>query len=191
MWPIAGVNRVRVAVLLMAVLFGAGLPAFAQQKNTYEGDIVGVDAKAMTFTVKGTKAGATADMAFKVDPGSQLFIDGQRRLLGELEKGDHVVVTYSTSGATHTAQRTDRMKTAVRELTFTGNVIAVDTGAHTFTVRKSGGGTVEEMMFHASPGTRLYISGEPILLAQLQKGDEVTVAYESVGTVHHVKHVKR
>ncbi|MDH4065215.1 MAG: hypothetical protein OEW19_12510 [Acidobacteriota bacterium] len=190
MWSVTGIKLVRVAAVFTTVLLTSGNAAFAQTK-TYEGDIIKVDRNAMTFTVKGTTPGETMEMAFKVDRDSQLVIDGERRLLGELETGDHVIVGYGTSGATHIAKRAERVRTAAPEMTFSGNVVAVDTKAHTFTVKNDAGGKVQEMMFHVSSGERLYIGGEPVLLGQLQKGDSVTVGYESMNEMHRAKHVKK
>lgn len=173
-----------------AILLSAGSLALAQQ-STYEGDIVAVDTTAHTFTVKSSKPGEVAEMAFHVGVGSQIAIGGEPRLLGELVKGDHVVVTYGTASGKHTVHRAERVKTASKELTFTGSVIAVDEQARTFTVKNTTAGKVAEMRFHVSPSARLYIGGEEVLLQQLRKGETVTVAYESIGSAHHVKHVKK
>lgn len=190
MRTITGINRVRVAALCTGVLLGISGAAFAQGK-TYEGDIVAVDTKAMTYTVKGTKAGENVEMAFHVDPGSQMFINGERRLLGEMVKGDHVVVTYSAMGASNTVVQVDRIHTRTRELSFTGDVIDVDNPAHTFTVKAIVDGKAQEMKFHVNPGAQLLIGGQRVLLEQIQKGDNVTVGYESISQVNHVRHVKR
>lgn len=190
MWALTAARRVRVAVMCAALLLGISALAKAQQL-TYEGDVVAVDTKAVTFTVKGSKPGEMTEMAFHVGSGSQIFIEGERRLLGELVKGDHVVVTYGTSGAKHTVQRAERIRTASREMTFAGTVIAVDGKAQTFTVKETARGKVEEMKFHVNPASRLYIGGEDVLLRQIRKGDTVTVAYESAGANPHLKHLKK
>lgn len=183
-------GRVRVAALLAVTALGVSGSAFAQ-KHSYSGDVITVDVKAQTFTVKATKSGEAPEMAFKALPGSQFFVEGERRLLGELEKGDSVVVSYGTAGKPFTAERADRVKTAIPEMMFTGDVVAIDNKAETFTVKRSAGGKVQEMMFHVSPAAHLYVGGEPVLLGQLQKGDAVTVGYETTGTVHQVKQVKK
>ena len=51
MLTISGIHRVRVAALCTGVLFGISGAAFAQSK-TYEGDVVAVNATAMTYGAK-------------------------------------------------------------------------------------------------------------------------------------------
>jgi len=185
-----GFERVRIATLVAGMLVGLSGAAWAQPR-TYEGDVVSVDVKDMTYTVKGTRRGEDAEMAFHVGPGSQLFIGGERRLLGEIVKGDHVVVTYGTTAGRHSAERIERIKTVIRERTFAGDVIDVNTTARTFIVKNVAHGKVQEMQFHVGRGAELYIGGERVLLDQIAKGDSVTVGYETVATVHHLRHVKK
>lgn len=175
MSTISGINRVRVAALCTGVLLGISGAAFAQAK-TYEGDVVAVNATVMTYTVKGTTPGEQVEMAFHVDPSSRMFIGGERKLLGEMVKGDHVIVTYGAKEAPYTVVTVDRIHTRTRELSFTGNVIDVND---------------QEMKFHVNPGAQLFIGGQPILLEQIRKGDVVTVGYESISQVHYVRHVKK
>jgi hypothetical protein len=184
-------KRERVAAVCAALLLGASVSAFAQE-TTYEGDIVALDGKADTFTVKASKPGEVLEMEFDAGKNSEIVIDAERRLFGELVKGDHVVVTYGTVGATHTVRRAERTRSASKELTFTGTVMGVDVKAQTFTVRTTAGGKVEEMAFHVSPATRLYLGGEDTFLVQLRPGESVTVAYESPdATTHFAKHLKK
>ncbi len=191
MWSIVTTKRARMAAACATLLLGVSVSAFAQEK-TYEGDIVALDGKADTFTVKASKPGEVLEMEFHAGKNSELIIDAERRLFGELVKGDHVVVSYGTTGATHTVRRAERTRSASKELAFTGNVIAVDTKAHTFTVKTTAGGKIEEMQFHVSPATRLYLGGEDTFLAQMRPGESVTVAYESPdATTHFAKHLKK
>ena len=179
----------RVAAFGAAVVLGLSVSAMAQQK--YDGVIVAVDGKANTFTVKSSKKGEQAEMAFHVDQASRILVDGEQRLLGELVKGDDVEVTYGTMGGTHTVQHANRVKSASAEMTFSGDVVAIDNKAQTFTVRKMTNGKVEEMEFHVTPDARLYLGGEEAVLWEFQKGDPVTVAYESGAAPHLAKHVKK
>ena len=52
-------------------------------------------------------------------------------------------------------------------------------------------GKAQEMKFHVNPGAQLFVGGQRILLEQIRKGDVVTVGYESILQVHHVRHVKK
>jgi hypothetical protein len=190
MWSIALGKVERCAAIVGVVLLGVSASAAAQQK-TFEGNIVAVDGKAHTFTVKGSSPGETAEWVFQPGPASEFVINGEPQLFGELAENDHVIVYYASSGATRVASRVDRIRTGSREMTFTGNVIGVDSKAQTFTVRRATGGKVQEMVFHVSPSARLYISGDEVLLGQLRAGDSVTVAYDSAGKTHDVKHMKK
>ena len=183
----------RMVVVLTMLLLGAGASARAQER-TYEGDVVAVDGKANTFTVKASKPGQQPlEMAFHVSPRSELLIGGQRVVFAELVKGDHVTVTYESTGDTHTVRHADRHRTVGTEMSFTGDVTTVDLKAQTFTVKSTSGGTTSEMQFHFRPGTRLYLGGDQgALLAQLRPGEKVTVTYETTGpSTRDVKHVKK
>ena len=127
-------NRGIAAVFTM-VLLGIGTAAWAQER-TYEGDIVALDGKANTFTVRGTKPGEVMEMAFHAGPKSEMVVDGERVVFGELVKGDHVMVSYEPEGTIHTVRRVERRRSASQEMTFAGNVIGVDVKAQTFTVKK-------------------------------------------------------
>jgi hypothetical protein len=54
-------------------------------------------------------------------------------------------------------------------------------------------GETSEMEFHLDPATRLYVGGEEAhLVAQLRRGETVTVNYETVSpSFHTVKHLKK
>lgn len=165
--------------------------AMAQEKR-YEGEIVAVDVKEHTFTVKGTATGEPAEMKFHVGKDSEVVVEGERKLFAELERGDRVAVTYGTADGLHTVKRAERHHTAVAEMSFTGQVTEVDAKSQTFTVKRIAGGQSAEMKFHVSPTTRLYVGAEQLaVLQQLKTGDEVTVSYETAGEQHHVKHVGR
>jgi hypothetical protein len=188
---IVTVRTLPTAAVLAALVLGGGASVFAQQQ-TYEGDIVALDGKANTFTVKGTKPGESMEMAFHVGKYSDIVIEGQRRLFGELVKGDRVLVTYGTTGSVHTVQRAERTRSVVHEMTFAGDVTAVDLKAQTFTVKAAAHGKIEEMQFHVDPATRLYLGGEDVFLMQLRTGESVIVAYEMAGTqTHYAKHLKK
>ena len=132
-------------------------------------------------------------MAFHFNPRGTVYLDGSRVLFAELERGDHVTVAYGTAGTADTVKRTDHPKTTVREMTFTGTISATDPKAQTFTVKSSKKGEAVEMVFHVDPATRLYVGGEEAyLVAQLHRGEIVTVNYETTSpTIHNVKHLRK
>lgn len=190
MWSMATARRGRMAAVCAAVVLGVSVAAWAQQL-TYEGDVIGVDSNARTFTVKGSKPGEVLEMKFHVASTSAIVMEGRPSLFGELIKGDHVTVSYGSVGATHTVHRAERIRSVSREMTFAGDVIAVDVKAQTFTVKNATGRKVEEMTFHVNPTARLYIGGEGVLLAQVHTGDIVTVVYDSTGPSPYAKHVRK
>jgi ribosomal protein L19 len=174
--------------ILALLLFIVAVPAIAAaaQEKTYEGDIVAVDTGAHTFTVKSTVKGEPVEMKFEVDRASEITINAERTMFAELTRGDHVKVTYATSGLVHTAKHVARDRTMMKEMTFTGRISSVDTKAHLFTVKGTDG--AGEMTFHLRPTTRVYIGAEQeSLIFQLHKGDEVTVHYETVAGENNVR----
>ena len=170
--------------MLSPLLVAASTLVAAQEKH-YEGDVVAVDTKAHTFTVKGTEKGETAEMKFHLDKSSAIAINGERKLFAELANGDHVRVTYGSTGMVHSAKNVERRKTGAKEMIFAGEIVDVDANARTFTVKRSVGGKVEEMKFYVKPTTRMYVGAEQeFLVQQLRKGDEVSVNYESASGEH-------
>lgn len=183
-------NRLAIQLSELTVLLVLVAGVAAAQEKRYDGEIVAVDTKEYTFTVKAAQKGEPAEMKFHVGAASEIVVDGERKIFAELEKGDRVTVTYGTTNSKHMARRAERHHTAVAEMSFAGQVIEVDTNSHTFTVKRTAAGKVEEMKFHVSPASRLYIGAERLaLVQQIKKGDEVTVHYETVGAQHDVKHV--
>jgi hypothetical protein len=107
------------AMVVTAALMGAGGTAWARER-TFEGDVVAIDGRANTFTVKATKPGEQAEMAFHVNPHGSVYLDGGRVFFAELERGDHVTVAYDTAGTADTVRRIHHPKPAVKDMTFTG-----------------------------------------------------------------------
>lgn len=65
--------------------------------------------------------------------------------------------------------------------TFSGEIISVDTAAHTFTVR-SAVSPSQEMKFRAE-GSRVMINGQSKPVTDLSRGQHVKVAYTGTGDV--------
>jgi hypothetical protein len=78
-----------------------------------------------------------------------------------------------------------------QEMAFTGDIVAVDMKAHTFTVKATDNGKAREMMFHVGTDARVVIDGETMLVSNLERGDRVTVEYRSSGSTHTATTVKR
>jgi hypothetical protein len=184
--------RMSRAAVVAVALVGAAGSAWASSR-IYEGDVVSVDGKANTFTVKATKSGEPAEMSFHFKPGGTVSLDGSRVFFAELVSGDHVEVGYATTGTADAVTRIRHAKTAHTEMTFTGTISAVDVKDHAFTVTRTRKGETSEMVFHVDPATKLYVGGEEVyLVSQLRPGETVTVSYETVGpSIHNVKHLKK
>ncbi len=172
------------------ILLSTAITSEAQDK-TYSGEITAVDNAARTFSVKGAAGAQPAELKFHVAPSIQVMVDGEVKLFAELEKGDEVTVSYRSAGEKATAHRAVRTKTAAKEMTFEGQVVAVDPKANTLTVKRTTGGAVEEKKFLCKPGSRFYLAGEEVLLASLAPGDPVTVSYVVDGDESRVKHVTK
>ena len=81
-----------------------------QKEMTFAGDVASVNAKARQLVVKSTAKGAGSEMTFQVGRQTEIFIDGQRALLSELQKDERVTVTYEMNGSTPLAKRVHRQK---------------------------------------------------------------------------------
>jgi hypothetical protein len=69
---------------------------------TFSGEIVAMDAKAHTFTVRSSEAPAH-EMKFRADAGAKVMVNGQSKSVGDLIQGEHVKVTYTGTGDVRTA----------------------------------------------------------------------------------------
>jgi hypothetical protein len=115
-------KTISMAVAVFAVMVSSGvalaqsMPAHAATKNvavydkTFDGEIVAVDVRDNTFTVRKTVNDKVEEMEFHVDLGSKIMIDGKRTLIGELERGEPVTVTYETVNGMHKAKEIKRHK---------------------------------------------------------------------------------
>ena len=78
---------------------------------TFEGKIESVDNTGHSFVVRNDGSGKVSEMRFHVGTESKVMIHGQRELLSQLEKGEHVTVTYEP-GAQPQAKTVHRHKTS-------------------------------------------------------------------------------
>jgi hypothetical protein len=82
-------------------------------------------------------------------------------------------------------------KATQKEMTFEGDITSVNVPAKEFSVKSTEKGTASEMTFHVGRPVSIRIDGETTLLAELHKGEHVTVTYEMNGTTHLAKHLHR
>lgn len=66
--------------------------------------------------------------------------------------------------------------------TFSGEIVAVDAQAHTFTVRGSEI-PAHEMKFRAEAGSNVIVNGQPKPVTDLTRGEHVKVTYTGAGDV--------
>jgi hypothetical protein len=78
------------------------------QERTFVGDIASVDAPAKVFTVKSTEPGKPGEMTFHVAHPTSITIDDVLTPVAALRKGDHVTVTYDSSGGAPVAKHLRR-----------------------------------------------------------------------------------
>ena len=81
--------------------------------------------------------------------------------------------------------------TPEKEMTFDGRVVSINLPAHDITVRNMTNGKVHEMKFHVEDLVNVKMDDRIAPLAELQKGEEVTVSYEAKGETRIVKNVHR
>jgi hypothetical protein len=76
---------------------------------------------------------------------------------------------------------------AFAEHTFSGKIVMIDPKLKIFVVK---GTDKNEMTFHVRKATEIVIGGEPKLLGELHKGEDVTVTYATAGDLHVAKNAK-
>ena len=76
---------------------------------------------------------------------------------------------------------------ALANHTFSGKIMMVDPKLKIFIVKGTGN---NEMTFHVQKATEILIGGEPRLLGELRKGEDVTVTYAMSGDMHVAKNIK-
>lgn len=99
-----------IAAAMTMVILSIGTAAWAHDRSdatrsgsqevTFSGNVISVDAKAQTITVKTITDGKAVEMAFHVNPETRLVIGADEpALLRELRPGDSVTVTYESAEA--------------------------------------------------------------------------------------------
>jgi hypothetical protein len=76
---------------------------------------------------------------------------------------------------------------ALADHTFSGRIVMVDPKLKLIIVKNKNN---DEMSFHVDKGTEIVIGGSPKLLGELQKGEDVTVAYVMAGHLPMAKNAK-
>jgi len=82
-----------IAMVFVMVMYGSTI--FALSDHTFSGRIVMIDPKLKLLIVKNKN---NDEMSFHVEKGTEILIGGSPKLLGELQKGEDVTVTYAMSG---------------------------------------------------------------------------------------------
>jgi hypothetical protein len=81
--------------------------------------------------------------------------------------------------------------TPEKEMTFEGRIISINLPAQDLTVRNMKNGKVHEMKFHVEDLVNVKTDDQVVPLAELKKGEEVTISYEAKGDTRVVKNVHR
>lgn len=97
----------------------------------------------------------------------------------------HLVATIAVSGLILNGvafSATANKPTAPRanEFTYVGDISSVSVRNHELVVKGTEKVGPSEMKFEVPLGTRIQIAGSPVLLAQLERGEHVTVTYRTV-----------
>jgi hypothetical protein len=86
---------------LLVLTFSVGLFAFPAAHYKYSGKITMIDPKQELFIVNGKEG----EKAFHADKKTEITINGERKLFGELQKGEDVNVTYTSVNHSRVASR--------------------------------------------------------------------------------------
>jgi hypothetical protein len=84
------------AMVVVMLMYGATI--FALSENTFSGQIMMVDPKLNIMVVKDNN---NDEMTFHVRKHTEILIGGEPKLLGELQKGENVTITYAMAGDKH------------------------------------------------------------------------------------------
>ncbi|HSF18016.1 MAG TPA: hypothetical protein VLK65_20935 [Vicinamibacteria bacterium] len=83
------------------------------KEMVFDGEVVGVDATARTFTVKRSVGGKVEEMKFHVQPTTRIYVGAEQEFLVEqLRKGDEVSVRYESASGEHLARVVGKSKRA-------------------------------------------------------------------------------
>jgi uncharacterized protein (DUF305 family) len=101
-------RTVMIVSLLALFVLSMSAPALAAAKKAelhhLHGEVVSIDASAMSLTVKETmKDGKTKQVAFTLDATTKVTIQGNAGQLSDLKAGDPVKVSYHKTGTEHHA----------------------------------------------------------------------------------------
>jgi hypothetical protein len=82
-----------IAMVFVMLMYGSAMFAFSD--HTFSGRIVMVDPKLKILVVKNHN---NDEVTFHIRKGTEITVGGSEKLLGELQKGEDVTVTYAMSG---------------------------------------------------------------------------------------------
>jgi hypothetical protein len=86
---------------LLVLTFSVGVFAFPMSHYKYSGKITMIDAKQELFIVKGKQG----EKSFHANKDTEITINGERKVFGELQKGEDVNVTYTSSNHSRVASQ--------------------------------------------------------------------------------------
>jgi hypothetical protein len=82
-----------IAMVFVMLMYGA--TTFALSDHTFSGKITMVDPKLKILIVKDRN---NDEMSFHIRKATEITVGGSPKLLGELQKGEDVTVTYAMAG---------------------------------------------------------------------------------------------
>lgn len=88
-------------IAMVFVMLMYGITIFASTSQTFSGKIMMVDPKLKILIVKDRN---NDEMTFHIRKATEITIGGSPKLLGELQKGEDVTVTYAMSGQSPVAK---------------------------------------------------------------------------------------
>jgi hypothetical protein len=97
-----------IALLGLVASAPARTPDAKQKKvrpMTFEGTIVEVDVAGSLLIIQSSANAAPAYLPFRIDPKTRITVEGRPSVLAQLEKGQHVDITYEPTADGNFATR--------------------------------------------------------------------------------------
>ncbi len=149
-----------------------------QNPMQYEGMVTAIDSNKHLLTLHRNGMNQPVQIA---DGCNVTLRDNKLGVLGDIQPGDHVTVTYETPNGMPTARQI-----AQTSIAFTGKLTAIDLDEKT--VKAKGG--METMKFNLANNCAIVINGRPDgKLSQLQPNERLQFNYDSINGVNVVNRI--
>ena len=150
----------------------------AQQPMRHDGTVMAIDPIQHTMVLRGHGM----DRTFQIANDCKVVLrDYKAGVLGDIQTGNYVTVTYEEPNATPTAQRI-----AQTSETFTGSLTAIDLQEKTVKAK----GLLETKKFNVGDNCAIMVNGKPDgKLSDLKPNDKLTFDYDEIAGINVVNRI--